>query len=57
MKAKAFIFKVTLVTGMAFTCSGIGTDVDSALMDACEYLASTDFPEDDIEDVDLIKLS
>ena len=57
MKAKAFIFKVTLVTGMAFTCSGIGTDVDSALMDACEYLATTDFPEDDIEDVDLIKLS
>lgn len=52
---KAFIFKVTLVTGTIF-CSGIGTDVDSALMDACSYLASTDYPEDDIVDVELVKL-
>ena len=51
---KAFIFKVTLVTGIAFTCSGIGTNVDNAMMDACDYLASTDYPQDDIADVELV---
>ena len=51
---KTFLFKVTLVTGMAFTCSGIGTNVDNAMMDACDYLASTDYPEDDIVDVELV---
>ena len=52
---KAFIFKVTLVTGMVIVCNGIGTNVDNALMDACAYLASTDYPQDDIEDVELIE--
>lgn len=52
---KAFIFKVTLVTGMVIVCNGIGTNVDNAMMDACSYLASTDYPQDDIEDVELIE--
>lgn len=52
---KAFIFKVTLVTGMVIVCNGIGTNVDNAMMDACSYLASTDYPQDDIIDVDVIE--
>lgn len=55
MKAKAFVIKVTLVTGMVLTCSGIGENKDQALMDACEYLAQTDYPQDDIVDVELIE--
>ena len=55
MKAKAFVIKVTLVTGMVLTCSGIGENKDQALMDACSYLASTDYPQDDIVDVELIE--
>lgn len=51
---KAFIFKVTLISGTIF-CSGIGYNVDDAMMDACDYLASTDYPQDDIEDVELIE--
>ena len=51
---KAFIFKVTLVTGMVIVCNGIGTNVDNAMMDACDYLASTDYPQDDIVDVELV---
>ena len=51
---KAFIFKVTLVTGMVIVCNGIGTNVDNAMMDACDYLASTDYPQDDIADVELV---
>jgi hypothetical protein len=53
---KAFIFKVTLITGVAFTCSGIGYYKDQAMMDACDYLASTDYPEDDILDVELVNV-
>ena len=52
---KAFLFKVTLISGIVFTCSGIGRNVNDAMMDACAYLASTDYPEDDIEDVELIE--
>ena len=52
---KAFIFKVTLISGMVLTCSGIGYNVDDAMMDACDYLASTDYPQDDIVDVELIE--
>lgn len=54
MKAKAFLVLVTLASGVVLPCSGIGENKDEALMDACSYLASTDFPEDDIEDVDVI---
>jgi|GEM_PF-5720931 hypothetical protein len=54
MKAKAFVIKVTLVTGMVLTCSGIGENKDQALMDACMYLSQTDYPQDDILDVDVI---
>ena len=54
MKAKAFLVLVTLASGIVIPCSGIGENKDEALMDACSYLASTDFPEDDIEDVDVI---
>ena len=50
---KAFIFKVTLVTGLVIVCNGIGTNVDNAMMDACSYLASTNYPQDSIEDVDI----
>ena len=53
---KSFLFKVTLISGISLTCSGIGYNVDDALMDACDYLAKTDYPQDDIEDVELIKL-
>ena len=52
---KAFLFKVTLVSGVVFSCSGIGYNVDQAMMDACDYLASTDYPQDDIADVELIR--
>jgi len=54
MKAKAFLVLVTLASGVVLPCSGIGENKDEALMDACSYLASTDFPEEDIEDVDVI---
>lgn len=53
---KAFLFKVTLVSGIAFSCTGIGYDVDQALMDACDTLAKTgEFPEMDIKDIELSK--
>lgn len=54
MKAKAFLVLVTLASGVVLPCSGIGENKDEALMDACSYLADTDFPEDDIEDVDVV---
>jgi hypothetical protein len=54
MKAKAFLVLVTLASGIVIPCSGIGENKDEALMDACSYLASTDFPEEDIEDVDVV---
>ena len=53
---KAFIFKVTLVTGMVIVCNGIGTNVDNAMLDACLYLSQTDYPEDDIADVELVNV-
>ena len=53
---KAFLFKVTLISGIVFTCSGIGYDKDQAMMDACDYLASTDYPQDDIVDVELVNV-
>ena len=56
MKAKAFVIKVTLVTGMVLTCSGIGENKDQALMDACLYLSQTDYPEDDIADVEPVNV-
>ena len=54
---KAFIFKVTLISGMVLTCSGIGSNVDDAMMDACAYLASTDYPQDDIADVEVVNIN
>ena len=52
---KAFLFKVTLVSGLVFNVSGIGYDKDQALMDACNFLAqSGDYPEDDIVDVESV---
>ena len=54
MKAKAFLVLVTLASGIVIPCSGIGENKDEALMDACQYLADTDYPEDDIEDVDVV---
>ena len=55
MKAKAFLVLVTLASGIVIPCSGIGVNKDEALMDACQYLADTDFPEENIEDVDVIE--
>ena len=52
---KEFIFKVTLITGIAFTCTGQGVNKDAALMDACESLEVTNYPEDDIDDIVLVK--
>ena len=54
MKAKAFLVLVTLASGVVLPCSGIGENKDEALMDACSYLAETDFPEENIEDVDVV---
>ena len=51
---KAFIFKVTLVTGLVIVCNGIGRNVNDAMLDACLYLSQTDYPEDDIADVELV---
>lgn len=53
---RAFLFKVTLAGGMALTCSGIGYNVDEALMDACMYLSASDFPEDEITDIEEVKV-
>lgn len=56
MGMKNFLFKVTLLGGFAFVVNGIGHNADQALMQACEYLAASgDYPEDDIEDVELVK--
>ena len=52
---KAFLVLVTLASGVVIPCSGIGYDKDEAMMDACVYLASTDYPQDDIVDVELIE--
>ena len=52
---KAFLVLVTLASGAIIPCSGIGYDKDEAMMDACAYLASTDYPQDDIIDVDVIE--
>jgi len=51
---KAFIFKVTLVTGLVIVCNGIGRNVNDAMLDACMYLSQTDYPQDDIMDVELV---
>lgn len=51
---KAFIFKVTLVTGLVIVCNGIGRNVNDAMLDACLYLSQTDYPEEDIADVELV---
>ena len=51
---KKYIFLVTLITGLSFTCEGEGYNKDAALMDACEHLAdSGEYPEDEIENVQL----
>ncbi len=51
---KAFLFLVTLATGVSFTATGIGYNIDDALMDACDILAQTgDYPEDDIVKIEL----
>ena len=52
---KAFLVLVTLASGVVIPCSGIGYDKDEAMMDACSYLASTNYPQDSIEDVDIIE--
>jgi hypothetical protein len=51
---KAFLFKVTLISGLSFAASGIGYNIDQALMDACDTLAQIgEYPEDEIEKIEL----
>jgi len=53
---KAFLFKVTLVSGLVFNCSGIGYNADDALMDACDFLAQAgDYPQDDIVSIEKVE--
>ena len=52
---KKFIFKVLVCTGATFTAIGYGYNQDAAMMDACYHMSEQgDFPEDNIEDVQLI---
>ena len=54
---KKYIFKVLVCTGAFFTTSGMGYNVDDALMDACDKMAKEcNYPEDDIEDVQFVKV-
>lgn len=53
---KKYLFKVLLVTGVTFTQTGEGYDVDSALMDACVGLANSEYPQDDIVDICLSRV-
>lgn len=50
---KKYFFKVLLVTGVTFTQVGEGYNVDEALMDACVGLANSDYPQDDIVEINL----
>lgn len=53
---KKYLFIVTLISGATFTQSGEGYNVNEALMDACDKLATAgEYPEDDIEDVNLVR--
>jgi len=53
---KKYIFIVTLATGMAFKCTGVGYTKDAALMDACRQLAEAgEYPEEEVEYIDLLK--
>ena len=53
---KKYLFKVLLVTGVTFTQTGEGYNVDEALMDACVNLANSEYPQDDIEDICLSRV-
>ena len=53
---KAFLVLVTLASGVIIPCSGIGYDKNDAMLDACLYLSQTDYPEDDIADVELVNV-
>lgn len=50
---KKYFFKVLLVTGVTFTQAGEGYNVDEALMDACVNLSNSEYPQDDIVDINL----
>lgn len=50
---KKYFFQVLLVTGVTFTQAGEGYNVDEALMDACVGLANSEYPQDDIVDINL----
>lgn len=52
---KAFLFKLTLISGVMF-CSGIGRTADEALMEAEAYLALTnDYPKDEVVSIEQVK--
>ena len=50
---KKYFFKVLLVTGVTFTQVGEGYNVDEALMDACVNLSNSQYPQDDIVEINL----
>jgi hypothetical protein len=50
---KKYFFKVLLVTGVTFTQVGEGYNVDEALMYACISLANSEYPQEDIADINL----
>ena len=50
---KKYLFVVSLVSGLTFTCVGEGYNTDDALMDACMSLNDSDYPEDSIADIEL----
>ena len=51
---KKYIFKV-ICAGAIFTTFGTGYNADQGMMDACERMSQMgDYPEDDIEEVELV---
>lgn len=50
---KKYLFIVTLATGLSFVQSGTGTNKHAALMDACMSMDDSQFPEDEVVDIQL----
>lgn len=50
---KKYIFVVALCSGLTFTQTGEGYNESEALMDACMALADSEYPQDEIMDINL----
>lgn len=50
---RKYLFVVALCSGLTFTQVGEGYNADDALMDACMALADSDYPQDEIMDINL----